>query len=160
MTRQFTERPARGLGFLFIAGLVVGSGLMYLLDPRQGNRRRAVARDKTVSFLNRSSHLGGKYLRHFRNQLQGVMAVVGENFRPAGVVSDRKLSDHVRSVIGRTISHPHAVDFAVHDGRVTVRGALRPHEAGAVVQAIEQIRGVRCVDNQILDSGSAAPTVQ
>ncbi len=32
----------------FTKGLLVGAGLMYLFDPRQGRRRRALVRDRAV----------------------------------------------------------------------------------------------------------------
>jgi len=41
--------------FAILAGLGVGAGLMYLLDPDRGNRRRALIRDKVVR-LNRQTH--------------------------------------------------------------------------------------------------------
>jgi osmotically-inducible protein OsmY len=70
------------------------------------------------------------------------------------------LADRIRSTIGRTIPHPHAVDFAVHNGRVTVRGNLRPHEAGQVIQSVERVAGVVAVDNQIIDASSSPSPVQ
>jgi osmotically-inducible protein OsmY len=127
---------------------------MYLLDPRQGNRRRSVARDKVRSFASRSSANAGKTYRHVRNKLKGVLANVTHNLRPEGSISDRKLCDRIRSAVGRTIPHPHQVDFAVHDGRVTLRGDLKPHEAGQVIQAIEKVAGVASIDNQIVDTSA------
>lgn len=147
-------------GVIFLAGIAIGSGLMYLLDPRAGNRRRSVARDKLFSFGRHSLISGGKTYRHLRNRVQGVFAVLGDTLRPGGIVSDRKLIDRIRATVGRAIPHPHAVDFAVHQGRVTVRGSLKPHEAGVVIRAVEGIHGVKSVDNQILDSSSVTGTVQ
>jgi len=143
---------AGGLGL--IAGIVIGSGLMYLLDPRQGNRRRALMRDKARSVASQSSDRAGKVYRHLRNKLEGAVANLTHTLRPEGSVSDRKLYDRIRSTVGRTIPHPHQVDFAVHEGRVTVRGNLKPHEAGQVILAVEQVPGVLRVDNQIIDASA------
>lgn len=137
-----------------MAGILIGCALMYLLDPRQGNRRRSVARDKVRSLASRSSVNAGKTYRHVRNKLKGVLANVTHTLRPDGSISDRKLCDRIRSTVGRTIPHPHQVDFAVHDGRVTVRGDLKPHEAGQVIQAIEKVAGVTGIDNQIVDTSA------
>ena len=145
-----TASPQVALGL--IAGVVVGAGLMYLFDARQGNRRRAVARDKAVKLLSRSSIAAGKTYHHLRNRLGGVVAGLTRAVTPEGGVSDRKLVDRIRSVVGRTIPHPGAVDFIAHEGRVTVRGFMKPHEAGQVIQAIERIPGVRAVENQIVDA--------
>jgi hypothetical protein len=155
-----TGRTARGVPFGLIAGALVGAGLMYLFDSRMGNRRRAVARGKAVRVFSRSSVIAGKTFRHLRNQLEGIAANLTRTLRPEGVVSDRKLIDRIRSVVGRSIPHPSAVDFSSHDGRVTVRGYLKPHEAGQVIQAIERIAGVRSVDNQIVDASGDTHSVQ
>jgi len=152
-TETTSTRPQLRLGGLgLIAGVLIGSSLMYLLDPRQGTRRRAVARDKALSFASQSRVRAGKTYRHLRNKLEGIVANLSDTLRPGGVVSDRKLCDRIRSTIGRTIPHPHQVDFAVNGGNVTVRGNLKPHEAGQVVQAVERVPGVLRVDNQIVDA--------
>jgi hypothetical protein len=94
----------------------------------------------------------GKAVRHVSNQLVGVVANVTQNLKPEGVVSDRKLADRVRATIGRSVQYPHKVDIVVHSGVVTMRGDLKPHEAGQLVMAIERVPGVASVDNQIIDT--------
>jgi len=145
---------------LFFAGLVIGGGATYLLDQQQGNRRRAVAKNKAWSAVRRSGVLAGKTIRHLRNRIQGVASGIAHTMTEPGTVSDRKLSDRIRSTIGRSIPSPHAVDIAVHQGRVTLRGVLKPHETGALLEAIERIPGVRSVDNQVLDTAPTQSPVQ
>ncbi|MFO0417206.1 MAG: BON domain-containing protein [Pseudomonadota bacterium] len=154
------KRGGAGLKLGLLVGVVLGSGLMYIFYPGNYNRKRALARDKATSLLNHSIDTAGKTIRHLRNKLQGVMASATRAVSSEVVVSDRRLIDRIRSTIGRTISHPHSIDYAVHEGRVTVRGTLTQHEAGLVVQAIEEIPGVRSVDNQIIDGTQGATTVQ
>jgi CBS domain-containing protein len=55
-------------------GFGIGAGLMYLLDPNSGRRRRAVLRDKTTSAINTSGDYIDKKRRHLSNKAQGVMA--------------------------------------------------------------------------------------
>jgi hypothetical protein len=43
----------RGI-FTVLTGLGIGAGLMYLFDPKDGNRRRALIRDKAIK-LNRQT---------------------------------------------------------------------------------------------------------
>ena len=43
--------------FSFITGLLAGAGIMYLMDPDRGNRRRSLVRDKTVSLANQASDM-------------------------------------------------------------------------------------------------------
>jgi hypothetical protein len=155
-----SSRPLRGAAVGILIGLALGSAAMYLLDPRQGTRRRAITQDKLRSLASRSSIRAGKTYRHLRNKLEGGISQLAGAFLTHSAVSDRKLADRIRSTIGRTISHPHAVDFAVHGGRVTVRGNLRPHEAGQVIQAVERVAGVVAVDNQIIDTSITTSPLQ
>jgi len=155
-----SSRSLRGAAVGILIGVALGSAAMYLLDPRQGNRRRAITQDRLRSLASRSSIRAGKTYRHLRNKLQGTISQVAGALLPEAVVSDRKLADRIRSTIGRLIPHPHVVDFAVHGGCVTVRGDLKPHEAGQVVQAVERISGVIAVDNQIIDTSVKPPPLQ
>lgn len=157
---SIAQSPRARLTIGLFVGAAIGSGLMYLLDPRTGNRRRAVARDKAEHLVRRSATLAGKSYRHLRNKLEGAFAVVTTALQPAGIKSDRKLLERIRSTVGRTIPRPGAVDFAVHEGKVIVRGYLRPHEAGQVVQALERVPGIRSIENQIVDSSATEHTVQ
>lgn len=144
------SNTTRALGGL-VAGAIIGSALMYLLDPRQGNRRRALARDRANRIMNRGASEAGRTLRHLRNKLEGAFSNITKVLRPEGAVSDRKLEDRIRTTVGRTLLNPKLVDFAVTNGRVSVRGNLKPHEAGQVIQAIERVPGVAEVDDQIVE---------
>jgi gas vesicle protein len=144
------NNKTRALGGL-IVGAIIGSTLMYLLDPRQGNRRRALTRDRANRIMNRGASEAGKTLRHLRNKLEGAFSNITKALRPEGAVSDRKLEERIRTTVGRTLLNPKLVDFVVHEGRVSVRGNLKPHEAGQVIQAIERVPGVAGVDNQIVE---------
>jgi len=137
------------IGLIFLGGVLVGTTLMYLFDPRTGTRRRVVLRDKTSSTARRYAHLGGKLSRHLRNQFQGLVAVAAGTLRQSGAESDSKIQARVRSVLGRTTPHAHAVDVTVTEGRVCLRGTLPPHEAGFVVRAAELVHGVKKVENLI-----------
>jgi hypothetical protein len=150
--RRITTRPAAFSGLGLISGIIIGSVVMYLLDPRQGTRRRALFRDKARSLASRSSHQTGKLFRHLNNKFAGLVANLSGTIKPQGETSDRKLADRVRATIGRSIPHPGHVDIAVHSGIVTMRGDLKPHEAGQLVLAIRKVPGVVGVDNQIIDT--------
>jgi hypothetical protein len=57
----------------FVLGLAAGAGAMYFLDPQGGRRRRAIARDKAMSWANDAADFADKKARHLRNQGQGLM---------------------------------------------------------------------------------------
>jgi len=50
----------------------LGAGLMYLLDPQVGGRRRAMARDKATHYAQGAGEYLGSKSRHLRNRAQGV----------------------------------------------------------------------------------------
>jgi hypothetical protein len=139
--------PSPKAGAIFLTGLAAGAALVYLFEPRTRLRRQAVLRDKTRSFARRSIYLGSKVSRHLRNQLTGVIAVTADLLRPEGKDSDAKIEARVRSALGRATRHAHTVSVAVNQGRVSLRGALAPHEAGIVVRAAETVKGVSHVEN-------------
>lgn len=155
INRAFFTTPRRGIFLYVLSGIALGVTAAYFLEPRQAARRRAVVRDKTASAVRRSMNQTGKMMRHLRNKVGGAVHSVGTLISAAGSVSDRRLEGHLRSVIGRTIERPHQLDLVVRDGRVSLRGDLKPHEAGLVVQAIERIPGVQTIDNQIIDTSAA-----
>jgi len=57
-----------------LTGVTVGAGLMYLLDPERGRRRRALLRDKCVSLSSQTGDALGRTARHLGNRAQGVAA--------------------------------------------------------------------------------------
>src|SRR5919198_206940 len=84
-----TERKGRSIGPLptqsqrrhimkqrlsMLAGIGMGAGLMYWLDPVQGRRRRALVRDQLISGLAQSADLLDKAARDLRNRAWGSAA--------------------------------------------------------------------------------------
>src|SRR5437762_1846541 len=59
--------PVTGL----LAGAAVGSGLMYILDPERGSRRRALGRDKVVSAAVHSAKAGRGAAVDLSNRTRG-----------------------------------------------------------------------------------------
>jgi hypothetical protein len=62
-------------------GLVLGAGVMYLLDPQGGRRRRALARDKAVSLAKTGGTVVGKKSRHLGNRTKGLISEAGSGLR-------------------------------------------------------------------------------
>jgi hypothetical protein len=57
-----------------LAGVGAGAGLMYLLDPQQGRRRRALVRDKAVSLAHQAQGAAEMVRRDARNRARGLAA--------------------------------------------------------------------------------------
>jgi hypothetical protein len=77
-------------GLTLLAGMVVGATLMYIFDPQQGGRRRALLRDKLVGLSNDAADVLGKTSRDLRNRAQGVIA---ETTRAVGLGGQSQASD-------------------------------------------------------------------
>jgi len=131
-----------------ISGFLTGAGVMYLLDPDRGARRRGLMRDRAA----RARHkLGGGLdatARDLGNRARGTVAEVRSRFRRE-TVDDVVLSERVRSTIGRVASHPSAINVAVSEGRVTLQGPVLEHELDDLLRAVKRVRGVTAVANEL-----------
>src|SRR5437868_8967216 len=57
-----------------ITGAALGAGLMYVLDPQTGRRRRALARDKMISLGHQAADAGAIAARDITHRAQGLAA--------------------------------------------------------------------------------------
>lgn len=129
-----------------LAALGIGAGAMYFFDPQLGNRRRALVRDKIQHFIHEIQDAADVVQRDFNNRLHGLQAMLQRSHEKP---SDDVLCARVRSRLGRVTSHPGAVEVAVHDGVVTLRGPILAREVQQTVRAIESVEGVSRVKNEL-----------
>ena len=151
----------------FAAGMVLGAGLMYLMDPDRGRRRRALARDKAIRTARRTGSALGATGRDLANRTSGLAARATHAVR-SQMVDDEVLVERVRAQLGRYVSHPRALDVYVSDGVVILRGPILASEVSGLVNAVEKIRGVRSVTPELdahdsadipaLQGGTAPPS--
>lgn len=57
-----------------LAGAGIGAGLMYMLDPRMGRRRRALVRDKMASMAHQAGDAAEVVGRDMKNRARGLAA--------------------------------------------------------------------------------------
>lgn len=76
---QFGRRNS-GLALLgwFVAGAVVGSAAMYLLDPSEGKKRRTQIRQRGIAWKNNASRLAEQTTRGWKESAQGLIAKFSE----------------------------------------------------------------------------------
>ena len=139
-------RNQLGVGVLGTAGL--GAGLMFLLDPDLGARRRAILRDKMIRFGRIAAGAADKTLRDVKNRLYGRVQSTRSRFRDAAVFDD-VLVERVRSQMGRAVSHPHAIYVTAQDGRITLSGEILTNELEHLIGCVAAVKGVRDVDDQL-----------
>src|SRR5437899_1989983 len=55
-----------------LAGAGIGAGLMYILDPQLGRRRRALARDKMIRLAHEAEDAAVTVAHYMSNRLEGL----------------------------------------------------------------------------------------
>jgi uncharacterized membrane protein len=150
--RSRTERVDLGPWLSVIGGVGLGAGLgaglMYLLDPDRGRRRRALLRDGLAHTARILSDATGTTSRDLSHRAYGLWAEGSQVFK-SGRASDEVLEARVRSRMGRVVSHPHAVNVDVEDGRVSLSGHVLADEARTLLSSVAKVRGVREVEDQL-----------
>lgn len=131
-----------------LSGAGLGAGLMYLMDPQWGRRRRALMMDQVNSLMRQAGDAVAPTGRDLSNRARGLAA------ETAARVTGRDNSDYVveqrvRSKMGRYVSHPRAIDVTVNQGHVTLTGPILAHEADGLLAALRAVPGVKSVNNQL-----------
>ena len=132
------SRPPLGRVLL---GAAIGAGIMYLLDPDGGRRRRALVRDQLVSAGHRASDAVGATSRDMTNRARGVVAELRGRLRREEV-GDDVLRERVRARIGSVVGHAGALETHVSDGKVTLRGPVLNDEVERLLRRVKSVRGV------------------
>jgi uncharacterized membrane protein len=133
---------------LFLGGIGLGAGLMYIFDPDRGRRRRATARDAARHIVNAIDDAVGKTSRDLSNRAQGLVAELDSIFR-CEEADDDVVAERIRSKFGRTVSHPHAIHVDVNQGRVTLSGQILASEVDQLLNRVWSVRGVTGVENRL-----------
>src|SRR6266850_386747 len=133
--------------FLFSAA--VGALAMYFLDPQSGRRRRARTQDKAEHVSRRMRHAYDVTVRDAQHRVQGLQAMSRRLLQREDNVSDAKLAGRVRAVLGRYVSHPHAIEVSANCGHVTLSGPILEAEVHPLLHAVKHVPGVRSVENRL-----------
>jgi uncharacterized membrane protein len=131
-----------------LSGMLVGAGVMYLLDPDRGGRRRALLRDQGIRAWHKTEDGVGTVTRDLRNRSAGAAAEIKSRFQRRAT-DDEVLEGRVRAATGRVVSHPSAIEVAVREGRVILSGPVLTDEQAQLVAAVKRVRGVSEVEDQL-----------
>jgi uncharacterized protein YwbE len=158
-----SRRPPawRAPGLIGLGAFAVGAGLMYLLDPQSGRRRRQDLMHRGGRLARESAECTEQTIRDLGNRGTGLLAVVARFFRPDDATGS-KLAARVRARLGRAVSHPHAIDVSVEDGRVILTGSVLADEIEAAVREAEKVPGVELLENrlQVMPRADESPALQ
>ncbi|MGQ0524949.1 MAG: BON domain-containing protein [Betaproteobacteria bacterium] len=141
------RRPV-GFGSL-IGSAGAGAILMYFMDPQRGRRRRALVRDQMVHIAQRVRDARRVTTADLANRSSGLWASTRRWLRRDRAASDRDITERVRARLGRVVSHPHAVEVAVHQGHVTLSGPILLDEVQPLVSTVKSVEGVRSVEDRL-----------
>jgi hypothetical protein len=144
-----------------LSGIAIGAALALAFDSNQGNRRRALIRDKVVRGRRVTREALDTTVRDIGNRARGIAAATRGRLVSDEVPDDRLL-ERVRAKLGRVCSHPHAVDVYVNEGEVTLIGPVMADEVGDLLTAAASVRGVHAVINELEphDSADGVPSLQ
>ena len=131
-----------------VLGGIAGAGLMYLLDPNTGKRRRALLRDQLEHLQNTMPEQMETLKTRTGDKARGAVAETKRQFEP-DEVSNETLVARVRSEMGRYVSHPGAVIVKANEGEVTLTGNILTAEVQPFVAAVKSLPGVRRVNNHL-----------
>ena len=157
MERYETEEAGAGFAVALLGGMALGALAMYLADPEQGRRRRAIAQQAVRSVTERTGDAMGSAWRDASSRLTGwqesAHRLLGQ--RNAKPIDNHVLEARVRSKLSRVASNAHAIDVAADQGRVTLTGPVVAEEREAIMDLVQSIPGVESVRAR-LDAGEAS----
>jgi hypothetical protein len=142
------RRTGMANGLSVIGGVTAGLGLMYFLDPDQGRRRRALARDQMVHAAHKTGDAMDATSRDIANRAKGAVAELRGRWQGAEV-SDDLLRERVRARVGAVVGHPSSIEVDVRDGRVTLSGPILVYEVDRLLRRVAAVRGVKDVEDRL-----------
>lgn len=137
----------------WLGGIALGAIAMYLADPTQGRRRRALAQermrtltDKTRGAINAAVHDASH--RWSDLQLQA-NRIIGEASQQSKPIDNHVLEARVRSKLGRAMLNSDFIDVKADQGYVTLKGSVPGEDKQEVLRLVQAIPGVRDVRDKL-----------
>jgi len=134
---------------------IAGAGLMYILDPEFGRRRRAILADKAGRFsrvLGRGVSLTARDVGH---RVQGVVAKGTHLFKTV-TVPDGVLIERVRAELGRAVSNPSSIVVDAMNGYVILSGPVLEDEYRRLLRRVRSVPGVQSIEDRLRPHETAA----
>ncbi len=132
----------------FVGGVALGAGVMFLLDPTSGRRRRHLIRDKVFRGGREVTEAADSTAARIRNKARGLVAGTRSRFSSQDV-EDSVLESRVRSHMGHVVSNAGAIAIQANGGVVTVSGPVLAAEIDKVLSCISSVPGVHEVRSQL-----------
>jgi uncharacterized membrane protein/osmotically-inducible protein OsmY len=142
-------------------GAALGAGLMVLLDPERGRRRRALIRDKATRAAHSVGDAAGTTWRDLSHRAVGV-ASEARRIARGEKVADEVLVERVRARIGRLVSHPASIEVSAKGGEVTLAGPVLKRELDALLRGVRCVRGLTRLEEhlEVHEQAGSVPGLQ
>lgn len=127
---------------------LLGAGAAYLLDPKEGRRRRHVLRDRALRSVRRSQRLALRKVRFAGGHLRGLVALARRLVaRPDVATDDVTVTQRIRSDALRDVGvATRDLDVEVKRGVATIKGSVESRElADQLIARVRKVPGVRDV---------------
>jgi osmotically-inducible protein OsmY len=144
----------------FLRFAAIGAALVYFLDPQQGARRRAMARDRVLAFFRSRGRDAARVGRKASSEAYGLKQQVAHRREVPKDFDDQTLKAKVESEVFRPADAPKGeVNVNVENGVVYLRGQVeQPQLIDDLEQRVRAVQGVRDVENLLHIPGTEAPT--
>lgn len=131
-----------------LTALGLGAGIAYFFDPKQGENRREVLREKANGLVHQLDDSIYTVVEDSRDKTRGVLsewtAKLSNQDNP-----DWALAERVRNVLGRLTPHSRGVRVRAEDGQIHLGGSILKEERDTILQAASRTRGVREVIDEL-----------
>lgn len=145
MKREATGKTVLG----WLSGAALGAAAMYMWDPVQGRRRRALTGDKVRSLSTKTGDAISVASRDLGNRVQGLRAQASHAFSRHTQENDEVTTAQVRKEIGRAVSHPRAIKVTAEQGHVILHGPVFAHEKEDLLARVRSASGVMSVEDRL-----------
>lgn len=131
----------------WLGGMAVGALAMYIADPSEGRRRRALLQDKMTHYSHQTQKAVGRTVRDARNRITGLQAEASRMMsgREAKPLDNHVLEARVRSRIARALPELDEIEVTADDGIITLSGNINADHEDRLIELVEGIPGVEGV---------------
>jgi uncharacterized membrane protein len=128
--------------------LGLGAGLMYFLDPKQGEQRRQLVREQANAMASTLTDLVSEGVDDLRYRTRSTLADTQSRFGQ-GASADWLLKERAQALVARYASFPQAVEVKANGGRLVVSGPILHDEAESLLGRLREMPGVQQVDDHL-----------
>ncbi len=142
------KKDAALLGGLGLGAFSLGALTMFLMDPKRGRRRRALARGRLARATHEVRDGVSGTMHDLRNRARGLLAETRAEIEESDV-PDEVLIERVRSALGHVVPHAGRLELNAYHGNVKIRGQVPEDEKPGLLRTVRRVRGVEQVEDMV-----------